>query len=170
MSIATNYGHVENAIRLSTRGNLYFELAKSTAWTTETSPDSEIITTTDLDTSIAFKKVASATLVYPTTDTTLTNTITYGSQLYATSTTDDAYTNNAQYVLLKAQLGVAELSPFTFRQIGVRADTVYASSVTGDSTLAANVTDKGILLFYDNRMAQSYTDETTMTINYLIQC
>lgn len=172
MSIATNYGHVYTAIQFLQNSNLYFELAHSDAWSDETSPDSESASATDLGTDLAYKQVDQTLLVYDggaTTETTDgSNYIIYGGHKWMTSSTADAYTNDAHYILLEATIPVSAFSDFTFRQIGVRNNVTFASNVTTSYALPANVTNKGSLLFYENKTARNYTSDSKTVIKYLI--
>lgn len=172
MSIATNYGHVYSAIQFMQNLNLYFELAHSDAWSDESSPDMENANSTDLGTPLAYKKVDQTLLVYDGGSTTETtdgsNYIIYGGHKWNTSSTSDAYTNDAHYILLEATIPVSAFGDFTFRQIGIRNNVTFASNITTSYALPANVTNTGSLLFYENKTARNYTKDSKTVIKYLI--
>lgn len=173
MSIATNYGHVSNALQFYTNKDLYVEFAKSTPWSDESNPDSESASTVDLESSIAFLKADQVLLVYDggVAGTTANGTdIVYNNHKWIVSTEDNAYNNNAHYVLLTAKMSGTSLPAFTYRQIGIRKGTVFANNVTGNTTLSANVLDKGKLWFYENKTPRNHTTDSVINIKYLINC
>ena len=174
MSIATNYAHVYSAIQFSQNTDLYFELAKSSAWSDESNPDSESETTTDLDTSLCFKKSDQILIVYDggtTTETSDTDDyIIYGGHKWVVSSQDNAYTNDAHYVLVTATISENSVDAFTYRQIGIRKGTTFASTVTGTIATPTNVTDKGKLWFYENKTARNHTNDSKTVLKYIINC
>lgn len=174
MSIPTNQAHVYSALQFSQNTDLYFELAHPDAWSDDSNPDSEDPSATDIGTAIGFKQADQVLLVYDggvTTETTdTTGYIVYGGHKWITSSSSDAYTNNAHYVLLTATIAATDLPAFTYRQLGIRKGTTFASSITGTVASAANVTNKGVLWFYENKTPRNHTTDAKLVLKYVISC
>lgn len=175
MAIETNVGHITQAINFSAHKDLFLELGKPTDWTDPKNPDNENATTTDLSDSQAFIKINSVYLVAESDVTNNTEVagdsyIIYKGKHWLISTTDKAIADNACYVLVEGTLGVSALDPFKFTQIGVRQGTVFADSVKNNTVAkSSDVKTKGSLLFYENRMLETYTDATAKDIKYLMR-
>lgn len=175
MAIETNVGHITQAINFSAHTDLFLELGKSTDWTDPKNPDNEDANTTDLSDSQAFIKINAVHLVAES-DVTDGNEVAgetyvdYKGKHWKISTTDKAISDNACYVLVEGTLGVNALDPFKFTQIGVRQGTVFADSVKNNTVAkSSDVKTKGSLLFYENRMLETYTDATAKDIKYLMR-
>ena len=175
MAIETNVGHITQAINFSAHNDLFLELGKPTDWTDPKNPDNENATTTDLADSQAFIKINSVHLVAES-DVTAGKEVAgetyviYKGKYWKISTTTDAVKDNAYYVLLEGSLDVGVIDPFKFTQIGVRQATQFSDSVkTQTYAKASDVTDKGTLLFYENRQLETYTDSTAKNIKYLLR-
>lgn len=170
MAILTNYYQVKSAIDFSNQSDIWIEFAKDTPWTDETKPDSENPAITDLDSSQLFVKSNSLILLYPAKDTDSDdNVIIYKNSRWIPSGIDDAYKNNATFVLLSYKIDAGTTDNFTWRQTGIRKGTTPVEAGSKTLLKPSEVSDKGKLLAFDNHVPQNYSNDTVATVQYLME-
>lgn len=182
MAIETNIGHVSQALAFSQQKDLYFVLGRSQDWADPTIPDKETADASSITNPLALVKVDRLVLCYDSGEKAVTsasdgdNYIIYKGKKWNTVdpnkifTSDLQLTHNACYVCLIGSLDVGALPMFSFTQIGVSAGAVIGS--TAKSQLHAyqsDVSKWGQLLFYENRVKETYTDSQRKEFRYLIK-
>lgn len=171
IAIATNSAHIASALNMKNGGNFYLELAKNTEWNDASHPDEEDSKTQNLEQSQIFIKVDKVLPVYKGDATDEVDDgsdfIVYKGHKWLFSSNEDAYTNNAKYLLFQTTLDIQEVPAFKYHQIGIRQGTKIPNAV--HSATADAVTDKGILYAYENRQGASYTDNMKMKISYIME-
>ncbi|ATG86338.1 hypothetical protein LpeD_29 [Lactobacillus phage LpeD] len=171
MAIATKVAHVNSAVEFSKRTNLWLELAKSSSWTDETQPDAESDSTTSLDTPLVYSKINQINIVYETDNTNSNNqnVIIYGGKYYLPATSENAYVNNAHFVLFTTSIDVGAIPSFSWRQSGIVDDVVLTNGATGNIVTSDKVSSVGNLYMYDNHVVNNYTDDMKLVISYLAE-
>lgn len=171
MATLTNYFSVKSAIDFSSQTDIWLEFAKNTAWTDENNPDAENSSTTSLDTSQLFVKSNALVLLYPASDTDNDdNVIIYRKMRWKPSSPSDAFTNNANYVLISYKIDAGTTDDFSWRQTGIRKGvTPVDSSNTKTILKPSEVSDKGKLLGFDNHKVQNYTNDVVTDLEYLME-
>lgn len=182
MAIETNIGHISQAIAFSGRKDLYFVLGRSQDWADPTIPDKELANVNSITNPLALVKVDRSILCYDSGEKVTTsasdgdNFIVYKGKKWNTIDPDKVFDSNsyptqdACYVCLVGSLDVGALPMFSFTQIGVSGGAVIAN--TSESQTHAyqnNVLNWGQLLFYENRIKETYTDSQRKEFRYLIK-
>lgn len=169
--ITTNYARVLSALSMRDKGNFFIELAKTSAWNDDAHPDTEDPTTQTLPETQAFIKASKVIPVYKgETSSSPDDTdsyIVYKGTKWLFTDDANAYNNNAHYLLIQATLDVQELPPFTYHQIGVRQGASIPANT--NSATADAVTNKGILISYDNISGQNYTNALKIKVSYIME-
>ena len=146
--------------------NLWLSIGKTTPWVDEDIPPAEDMFTTTLDEVIGFKKFDTAQLVVPVSS--LNNivpdkTVSYKAEDWAFVTDDDAMKLGARYVYLEATIGPGELPYAVYRQIGIYKGLAPQDRFLDKTALTPNqIEDAGVLLGYDNRLFQRYSDNVKL--------
>ena len=171
MAIATNSANIASALNMKNEGNFYMEFAKDSEWNDKTHPDQESSDVTTLPEAQVFAKVDSVSVVYKGETTSERddgdNYVVYKGRKWMLSSDEDAYKNNAHYLLFHTVIDIQEVPAFTYHQIGIRQGTKVPNNV--HSATPDAVTDEGILYAYENRMAQSYTDAMKISCNFIME-
>lgn len=182
MAIETNIGHVIQAINFASRKDLYFVLGRDQDWADPSTPDTEDPDITMLTNPLALVKADRLVLCYESTDPVTTSAadgddyIVYKGKKWTTVPIDEAINNNGQlvkdanYVCLVGGLDVSALPMMDFTQIGVVENPSIAENAPSKHAVdKSNVLNWGQLLFYENRIKESYTDSQRKILKYLIR-
>lgn len=182
MAIETNIGHVSQALAFSERKDLYFVLGRSQDWADPTTPDGELANVGSITNPLALVKVDRSVLCYDSGEDAVTSAsdgddfIIYKGKKWNTIEPDAVFSSDSQlaqdacYVCLIGSLDVGALPMFSFTQIGVSGGAIIAN--TANSQLHAyqnDVSNWGQLLFYENRVKETYTDTQRKEFRYLIK-
>ncbi len=81
---------------------------------------------------------------------------------------EDAYREKAWMVYIESEIVGDELPLGTFRQVGLHTDLVPKTGVDKDALLPSEVTNAGILQFFENRQQQNRTAEITVREKFII--
>lgn len=181
MAIETNIGHVLQALDFLKRGDLYFVLARSQDWADPTTPDPETANIVSLTNPLALVKVDRLVLCYDSGEQPANsasdgdNFIIYKGKQWNTIDANNVFTSNSQlvqnacYVCLIGSLDVGALPMFSFTQIGVTAGATLANTATSsEHAYSSDVSNWGQLLFYENRVKETYSDSMRKEFRYMI--
>ena len=178
MAITTQVGHIQQAINfINNHSHLYFEFAKEADWPDSNNPEAENETTTSLTDPKAYLKVDHLYLCYDTntastSSTDTDTTITYKSKAWSIVDPTTVLpstgipTQDARYVCLVGTLAVSELDTFKYTQIGV---VDFPTDLASHALLANAVSSTGSLLFYENRMLETYTNTNSKVVKYMLK-
>lgn len=165
MAVITNNGHVDNAVRLYNKARtMYVGLGnKTTEWSNPSVPGSEDVATTSLPELVGMRLATQVSLARPLPDgEKAQNTITYAGVTYEIVAIADAYTKNAEYLYVSANIKPSELPAGKYRSVGLFTDPQFQDGVTGDAVDSTKVKSQGTLHMYENRVA---FDRTNVTVN-----
>lgn len=163
-AIETLGGHVAVAKEFKNNlPNLWYAMAQYDPWADELVPPAEDIMTDHLDEIIGLKKFDTSQLVAPLSSVNsgqaIGDVITYDAQDWVVVSDDDALKYGARYVYLDVTINPGDLPYSMYRQIGVFSGLIPAKGSTDKSILVpTQVSDYGLLIGYDNRLSQRYTD------------
>lgn len=182
MAIETNIGHVLQALEFSKRKDLSFVLARSQDWADPITPDPETANIGSLTNPLALVKVDRLVLCYDSGEKAVTSAsdgddfIIYKGKKWNTIDANKVFISSSQlaqnacYVCLIGSLDVGALPMFSFTQIGVTAGATLANTATSNEhAYNSDVSDWGQLLFYENRVKETYTDSQRKEFRYLIR-
>lgn len=155
MASSTVAGHVSRAIDFYNTLDLYFCIGKTTSWTSDSTPTSDILTSDDnppeptsTDTMmevIGYKKIESIFLVYPNDKGEISCA---GRKWKIVPNTNDAYSVGARWVYLSSWLKYDELpTENSYRQVGIYSGLKKSKLVSAGKValFPADVADPGIL-------------------------
>lgn len=171
MAIATNNSRVYAALQLKNKkDSMYLVIGKTSAWTNESTPPETDPNTSSLQEVVGYKKVGKVSLCreYAESDGSKYPIINYGSQKFVLISDSDAYTEKAYMVYIETELSGTELPVGTFRQVGLHTDLVPKSGVTKEALLPNEVTNAGILQFFENRQQQNRTADVTIREKFIV--
>lgn len=182
MAIETNIGHVLQAINFASKKDLYFVLGKDQDWPDPNTPDQEDPDITMITNPLALVKVSRLVLCLESDEPITTSAadgddfIVYKGKKWTTVPIGEAISSNGQllkdanYVCLIGGLDVGALPMMDFTQIGVVENPSVAENAPSKTAIdKSNVLNWGQLLFYENRVKESYTDAQRKILKYLIR-
>ncbi|AII28433.1 structural protein [Enterococcus phage EF24C] len=171
MAIATNNSRVYASLQLKNKqDSMYLAIGKTTPWTNEDAPPAPDPTTTTLTEVIGYKKVARVSLCreYLPSDDSKYPVVSYGSRKFTLIPDEDGYKEQAWMVYVEAEITGDELPTGTFRQVGIHTDLVSKASSEKKALLPTDVTDAGILQFFENRQQQNRTSDVILKEKFII--
>lgn len=181
MAIETNIGHVLQAIDFASKKDLYFVLGKDEDWPDPSTPLPEDADAIMINNPLALVKVSRLALCLESDEDVDTSAsdgddyIVYKGKKWTTVPIDEAISSNGQllkdanYVCLIGSLDVGALPMMDFTQIGVVDKPSIAENAPSKVAVdKSNVLNWGQLLFYENRIKESYTDAQRKILKYLI--
>ncbi len=159
---------VRDALRFFSEPEIFMVIGRVTPWQDEAIPPAADMNATTIEEIVAYKKVTDKQLVIPTTDTT-GNIITWRGGNYKIVPTENAMTEGAHWVYIKAEIAFEELPATTFRQIGVCTGLVRKGGVDPNKTILSpsDVQSIGYLELIENRKPISHNIDTTEIIQYI---
>lgn len=193
MAIETELGHVIQAQQFAAHKDLYFVLGRDQDWADPNNPDAEQENAIMITNPLVVVKVDRLVLCYPSNDPLTTSAadsddyIVYKDKKWEVISADSLFNSNGQpvqdarYVCLIGTLDVGALPMFDFTQIGVVGGINQADGSTSYGVRIAdnapsqheaskeNVLNWGEMLFYENRLKESYTTNSKLTIKYMVK-
>lgn len=193
MATQTKIGHVIAAQQFARRKDLYFVLGKDQDWADPSNPDPEDSNAIMVTNPLALVKVDRLVLCYESNDPVTTSAsdgddyIVYKSKKWKVVSSNSLFNNqgqpeqDARYVCLIGTLDVGALPMFDFTQIGVVGGTQDAqdndifgvriadNAPSKHEITKENVLNWGELLFYENRVKETYSSSSRLIIKYLIK-
>lgn len=175
MAIETLAGHVMVAKEFKNNlSNLWYAMARTTAWPDEEVPPAEDMLTNSLDDIVALKKFDSAQLVAPLSNTSGTisdsDVITYEGQDWVLISDENALTNGARYVYLNVTINPGDFPYVVYRQVGIYQGVTPAVTTNTSNILLPNqVSDYGTLIGYDNRLSQRYSNNMRILEKFVLK-
>lgn len=160
MAITTLYSNIDAAISLQERmDSTYLVIGKKTAWTDDDNPPAEVDTTTSLSEVIGYKKLKQLSLARPLAEgedpeTLRFPVVTYGGKSWALIPKEEAYAESARWLYMEAELYPDDLPLGPYRQKGIHVGVVPHEGITKQSLLPSEVSNPGILKFYENKEPQ----------------
>lgn len=172
MAIATNNARVYASLQLKDKkDSMFLALGKTTPWTNESAPPTPDPTVNSLTEVIGYKKVARTNLCreYITGDESKYPVINYGSRKFTLIPDEDGYKEQAWMVYVEAEVVGDELPLGTFRQVGIHTDVVTKSGAGEQKAFTPDeITDSGILQFFENRQQQNRTTDVVLKEKFII--
>lgn len=193
MAVQTELGHVIQAQQFAAHTDLYFVLGRDQDWNDPSNPDTEDENAIMITNPLAVVKVDRLVLCYPSDDPLTTSAsdgddyIVYKDKQWKVISANSLFNANGQpvqdarYVCLIGTLDVGVLPTFDFTQIGVvsgiddpNGNTQFGVSIASNApsqheASKENVLNWGELLFYENRLKESYTSNSKLTVKYMIK-
>lgn len=173
MAIVTNQAHVANAIRLlKEREDMYLAIGKGiTPWSNENNPPAEDASTTDISELIGMKKCETVSLARKVLqgEEPTGQVVDYEGERWLLVNEQDAYTENAHYLYIKATLRGAELPVGTYRQVGIYTGVEVKDGVTTTAVLPSELDSNGVLQFYANRSPMTRTNDILTIESWLVK-
>lgn len=193
MAIETKFGHVIAAQQFASRKDLYFVLGNDKDWADPTNPDPENENTIMIINPLAVVKVDRLVICYPSDEALTTSAadgddfIVYKGKKWNIVSAQSLFNTSGQpvqdarYVCLIGTLDVGALAMFDYTQIGVvggindgQGNLQYGVKIADNApsqheASRENVLNWGELLFYENRVKESYTDNQRLTIKYIVK-
>lgn len=171
MAIATNNSRVYASLQLKNKkDSMYLVIGKTSPWTNEDAPPATDPNTSTLQEVVGYKKVSKASLCreYVADDENKYPVISYGTRKFTLIPDEDAYREKAWMVYIESEIVGDELPLGTFRQVGLHTDLVPKTGVDKDALLPSEVTNAGILQFFENRQQQNRTAEITVREKFIV--
>lgn len=193
MAIETELGHVIQAQQFAAHKDLYFVLGRDQDWNDPSNPDAEDENAIMVTNPLVVVKVDRLVLCYPSDDPLTTSAsdgddyIVYKDKKWKVISANSLFSTNGQpvqdarYVCLIGTLDVGALPMFDFTQIGVvggiddaNGNTQFGVKIADNApsqheASKENVLNWGELLFYENRLKESYTSNSKLTVKYMIK-
>jgi len=138
----------------------YFVIANPNPWTDDDNPPEEDDNTSVLAGEIGYKRAKRLSLARPLTEEETPNsvpyaTVTYKNQDWALIPNDEAYEQGARWLYAEADIYPDDLPSGEYRQVGLRTNLQPQEGITKPNLLPSEITDRGTLLFYENRVKQT---------------
>lgn len=192
MATQTELGHVLAAQQFANKKDLYFVLGKDQDWADPSNPDPEDTNATMITNPIALLKVDRLVMCYESSDPVTTSAsdgddyIIYKGKKWNVISANALFNNNGQpiqnahYVCLIGTLDVGALAMFDFTQIGVvgavtdaQGNTLFGPQIADNApskheATKENVLKWGELLFYENRVKETYSNNSKLIVKYMI--
>lgn len=151
----------------------YIVIGKSSAWSDDDNPPNEDMATTALTEVIGYKKVKQFSLARPLkAGETAANVgfpvVTYAQQSWVLIPKAQAYTQGARWLYVEADILPGDFPLGEYRQVGVHLGVVPKTGVTKQNLLPADVSNPGILKFYENRQPQNRTSSLYVVEQFLM--
>nr|DAI05664.1 MAG TPA: Baseplate wedge protein [Herelleviridae sp.] len=150
---------------------MYLALGKTTPWTNESAPPNPDPNTNILSEVVGYKKVSKTNLcrAYIEGDEAKYPTVSYGSRKFTLIPDEDGYKEQAWMVYVEAEVTGDELPLGTFRQVGIHTDVVTKAGAGEQKAFTPNeITDTGILQFFENRQQQNRTADVILKEKFII--
>lgn len=170
MAITTKHSDVAIANYLvSLRDSAYVGIAKTTEWDDDLTPPSPSELTTTLEDLIGLKPVRELSVCkrVATPEDTDYPTIQYNNQTWALLSPEQAFKENATHVYVEAYIGHSDFPSGPYRQVGFFTGVKHNSE--NDIILPEEITDKGLLVFYENRQPINRIDNMNITERFIIK-
>lgn len=172
MATSTLYSHIDSAIQLQKQvDTAYFVIGKTSAWTDDNNPPTEDINVTSLTEVIGYKKVSKFSLAKPLADgeNTTYPTITYAGTRWALIPVNKAYEEGARWLYAEAEIYPTDLPLGQYRQVGIQVNVIPKQGVTKPNLLPSEVSNPGVLKFYENREPQNRTSSVYALEQFIIK-
>lgn len=174
-AIITSKHRTWRALKLKQESSLYLGIGKTSNWTAEPTPDTPLVSDTEITELQYIKKLVTKIVVKQ--DST-NGTLEVGGLLYKIVDDADVWTEEAMslYLATTIDYSSAASTSISYRQIGVLLDPEYSGGVCtageyqGPGTYLGldEVTDQGQLMYLDNREVITRTDEQSEKIEIII--
>jgi hypothetical protein len=175
MAKATLNSHIADAIRLQSQyDTAYLVIGKGSPWTDDNNPPEEDENVTAISEIIGYKKVKNFSLARPLASGEDAATIgypvvTYASQEWVLIPVDKAYEEKARWVYIEADIQPDDFPLGEYRQVGVHVGLTPNSGITKQNLHPTEVSDTGILRFYENREPQNRTSSVYSLEQFIIK-
>ncbi len=175
LAIATLNSHIDTAIQLQERINsAYIVFGKTSAWADEENPPEENDKITEISEIVGYKKLKQFSLARPLKAGEDENNVgypvvTYNSQKWVLVPKNKAYEEEARWLYAEAEIQPNEFPLGRYRQVGLHLGLTPRTGVSKHNLLPADVQDKGILHFYENREPQNRTSSVYVLEQFMIK-
>lgn len=143
--IQTTAHHVRRG-ELFINQDLYIAIGRTTAWPTEASPPAEDPDTTDIDEIVCFVPASTKTFIIQDP----TGLLIFDGLKWSPITVEEAYLQQANYVMILGTFTQTEVPLVTYRQYGLYSGLVKAVGAPNGPLLPEHVVDNGVLEAYHN--------------------
>lgn len=164
MSALTVYHHTQQALRFIAALGKYMAIGRTSAWTDEQTPPTELSTTEAIDEPICYKPVAVQKFIVQDAQ----GEFFWANQIWRFVDPEDAMTEQATYVYIEAKLVGNEAPLTTYRQVACYTGLTPVPGAGLGVLLPASVADEGILEAYSNRKATPRASDKTDTIGLVL--
>jgi hypothetical protein len=147
--------------------SLYIAIGRTTPWTDENAPPTEVPGTTDIDEIIGMKPV---TLRKHMVEDAVDGTVFWDNKIWRLVNTEEALSLSTVYCYLEAQVQYSELPLTGFRQVGLYSGTELQPGVSPTiAVLPADIADNGILESYSNRKVENRASDKIDILRFIIK-
>lgn len=146
----------------------YIVVGKTSEWSNEAHPPKPSEDVTSIEEVIGYKKLDTTNLVRPLEENEQTNysTIEFDGITWAIIPDDKAVDEKATFVYFEVAVNSSDFSGQAYRQVGLH--TGLTTSSTSRTLSPSQVTDEGILEFYENRAPIIREDGTRVVERFII--
>lgn len=167
MATLTTKHHSNRARAFLEIPSLYIAIGRTSAWTDENSPPSEVPGTTDIDEIIGMKPV---TLRKFMVEDAIDGTVFWDNKVWRLLTIEDGLAAQAIYAYVEAQVAYTELPLTGFRQVGLYSETALQPGISPlVAVLPAQISDNGILEAYSNRRVENRAADKIDILRFVIK-
>lgn len=151
---ATLFSSIHTGLTLRKNASeIYIAIGRTNAWVNDKNPPNADETKTELDTLIGYKKANTVSLAkkLASDEETTFQVVNYGTERYALIPDGQAYEQKANFIYFKTSISDTDFPLGRFRQVGIQVDVKRRSGINKENLLPSEVSNKGILYYYENR-------------------